>query len=75
MPTTTGEHAGLSGPFTLMETDRGQRIAYVEVQDVSRLHTERKQVRELELKYGLIRAQALAPKTSLAFIEQLLGER
>jgi transcriptional regulator with XRE-family HTH domain len=75
MPTATGEHAGLSGPFTLMETDRGQRIAYVEVQDVSRLHTERKQVRELELKYGLIRAQALAPNASLAFIEQLLGER
>lgn len=75
MPTETAEHAGLSGPFTLMETERGQRIGYVEVQDVSRLHTERKHVRALELKYGLIRAQALSPSASLAFIEQLLGER
>lgn len=75
MPTGCDDHAGLSGPFTLMETDAGQRVGYVEVQGVSRLHTERKQVRTLELKYGLIRAQALSPSASLAFIEQLLGER
>lgn len=74
MPMKCDEHAGLGGPFTLMETDRGQRIAYVEVQQVSRLHTDRKRVRELELKYGIIRAQALSPSASLAYVEQLLGE-
>jgi hypothetical protein len=74
MPTECADHAGLNGPFKLMETDK-QRIAYVEVQNVSRLHTARKHVRELELKYGIIRAQALSPSASLAFIEQLLGER
>ncbi|MBY8880541.1 helix-turn-helix domain-containing protein [Streptomyces sp. PLK6-54] len=65
MPTACAEHAGMDGPFTLMETDQGQRIAYVEVQRVSRLHTDRKHVRELELKYGIIRAQALSPSASL----------
>nr|WP_033320412.1 hypothetical protein [Streptomyces yerevanensis] len=33
-----------------------------------------KQLRILELRYGTIRAQALPPRESLAFIEQLLGE-
>ena len=75
MPTACDDHAGLSGPFKLMEIEDGRRVGYVEVQGVSRLHTERKHVRELDLKYGAIRAQALSPGASLAFIEQLLGER
>lgn len=74
MPMDCVDHAGLNGPFKLMETDK-QRIAYAEVQAISRLFTERKHVRELELKYGIIRAQALSPSASLAFIEKLLGER
>jgi hypothetical protein len=28
----------------------------------------------LELRYGIIRAQALSPRESLAFIERVLGE-
>lgn len=74
MPTDRDDHAGLDGPFTLMETGDERRVAYVEVQDVSRLLTERKWVRELEGRYGIIRAQALTPRESLAFIEKLLGE-
>jgi hypothetical protein len=31
-------------------------------------------LRVLELRYGIIRAQALTPEESLAFIEQALGE-
>ncbi|MFD8458169.1 helix-turn-helix domain-containing protein [Streptomyces antimycoticus] len=74
MPTGREEHAGLAGPFTLMETGTGQRTAYAEVQSTSRLHTERSAVRELEATYGIIRAQALAPRESLTMIEKLLGE-
>jgi hypothetical protein len=33
-----------------------------------------KDLRILELRYGMIRAQALTPRESLAFIEQMLGE-
>ncbi|MER6052560.1 helix-turn-helix transcriptional regulator [Streptomyces sp. NPDC001793] len=74
MPTEREEHAGLDGPFTLIETHDGRRIAYVEVYKDSRLHTERKVVREIEEQYGILRAQALTPRESLAFVEKLLGE-
>ncbi|NUL30426.1 helix-turn-helix domain-containing protein [Streptomyces lunaelactis] len=74
MPTKREEHAGLAGPFTLIETTEGRRIAYVEVHKLSRLYTERRAVREIEEQYGLLRAQALTPRESLALIEKLLGE-
>lgn len=74
MPLAREEHAGLAGPFTLIETKSGQRIAYAEVQKSSHLYTERTPVRELEAQYGIIRAQALTPRESIAFVERLLGE-
>ncbi|WP_079150224.1 helix-turn-helix domain-containing protein [Streptomyces hygroscopicus] len=74
MPLRREEHAGLAGPFTLMETKDGRRIAYTEVQSDSRLHTERTRVRELEVTYGTLRAQALTPQESVALIEKLLRE-
>lgn len=75
LPIERDEHAGLEGPFTLIETHEGQRIAYVEAYKDSRLYTERRQVREIEEQYGILRAQALTPRESLAFVEKLLGER
>lgn len=75
MPTECEDHAGLAGPFTLIETKEGRRIAYAEVHKDSRLYTERRSVRELEEQYGILRAEALTPRESLAFIEKLLGER
>ncbi len=74
MPTDREEHAALDGPFTLIETRDGRRIAYVEGYKDSRLHTERKSVREIEEQYGILRAQALTPRESLAFFEKSLGE-
>ena len=65
----------MAGPFTLIETREGRRIAYAEAQKDSRLYTERQPVRELEEQYGILRAQALTPRESLALIEKLLGER
>ncbi|MEV0847188.1 DUF5753 domain-containing protein [Streptomyces sp. NPDC049954] len=74
MPTEVEEHAGLEGPFTLIETRDGRRVAYVEGYKDSRLYTERKSVRELEEQYGILRAQALTPRGTLALIEKLLGD-
>lgn len=74
MPTDLEEHAGREGPFTLIETCEGRRIAYVEGYKDSRLHTERRAARELEEQYGVLRAQALTPRASVAFVEKLLGE-
>ncbi|MFC9038849.1 helix-turn-helix domain-containing protein [[Kitasatospora] papulosa] len=75
MPLSRQEHAGLAGPFTLMEMKDGRRIAYAEVQGDSRVHTGRQKVRELERTYGSLRAQAHTPAESRALIEKLLGER
>ncbi|NJP72068.1 helix-turn-helix transcriptional regulator [Streptomyces sp. C1-2] len=75
MPTQRQEHASLGGPFTLIETREGRRIAYVEAHKESRLYTERSSVREFEEQYGILRAQGLTPRESLAFVEKVLGER
>ncbi|MEU4894407.1 helix-turn-helix transcriptional regulator [Streptomyces sp. NPDC044780] len=74
MPTRLEEHAGAGGPFALLEPKGRQMMAYAEVQDISRLLTDRKAVRTLEQRYGIIRAQALPPRESLEFIEKLRGE-
>ncbi|MER6354739.1 helix-turn-helix transcriptional regulator [Streptomyces sp. NPDC001634] len=74
MPTNREDNAALGGPFTLIDTDKGQRIAYAEVQDDSRLYTEVSKVRELEARYGILRSQALTPSESTASIEKLMGE-
>ncbi len=75
MPNERTEHCGLAGPFTLIESRDGRRMAYVEVQRDSSLHTDRSAVREIEEQYGILRAQALTPRESLTFVEKLLGER
>ncbi|MFJ5307668.1 helix-turn-helix domain-containing protein [Streptomyces sp. NPDC088350] len=74
MPDAREEHAALAGPFSLIETEKGRRIAYVEAHRHSRLFTDRTTVRELEEQYSLLRAQALTPRESLALVEKLLGE-
>ncbi|MEU7381677.1 helix-turn-helix transcriptional regulator [Streptomyces sp. NPDC042207] len=75
MPTDREDHAGLGGPFNLIDNADGRRLAYTEVQDDSCLYTNSGKVRELEARYGILRSQALTPCESLAFIEELLGEK
>ncbi|MGW3495508.1 helix-turn-helix domain-containing protein [Streptomyces sp. NPDC001020] len=74
MPNDREEHAALAGPFTLIGSSNGRRIAYAEVHTYSRLFTDRNTVRELDEQYSLLRAQALTPRESLALVEKLLGE-
>lgn len=74
MPTERDEHAGLGGAFTLIHLEDQRRVGYMEVQEASILYTAPKKVSPLEATYGVLRAQALTPRDSLAFIEKLLGE-
>ncbi|MER6348032.1 helix-turn-helix domain-containing protein [Streptomyces sp. NPDC001595] len=74
MPIDREDNAALGGPFSLIDTDTGQRLAYAEVQDHSRLYTDAAYVRTLEARYGILRSQALTPSESVAFIEQLMGD-
>lgn len=74
MPSDCEEHPALSGTFTLISTAKGRRIAYVDAYKGSRLYSDDQTVREMEERYGILRAQALTPRKSLALVEKLLGE-
>lgn len=75
MPLDREDNAGVDGAFTVMTRQDGDQVGYLEAQGRGTLVTDREAVRALSARYGIIRAQALTPRESLAFIEKLLGER
>ncbi|WLW53844.1 helix-turn-helix domain-containing protein [Streptomyces sp. YU58] len=74
MPTKSDAHPGLDGKIELLKFPDGTAVGRSDGAFNGRPITDPKQLRILELRYGTIRAQALPPRESLAFIEQLLGE-
>ncbi|MEV7341662.1 helix-turn-helix transcriptional regulator [Streptomyces sp. NPDC093544] len=74
MPTNTEAHPGLDGRIELLKFPEGTAVGRADGAYSGRPTSEPKQLRILELWYGIIRAQALTPRESLVFIEQLLGE-
>ncbi|SHK59203.1 helix-turn-helix domain-containing protein [Actinacidiphila paucisporea] len=74
MPTGTEEHAGLGGSLQVLKLKGGMTVGHNEVQLTSRLISDPKEVQVLEMRYGMIRAQALTPRQSLALIEKLRGD-
>ncbi|MFE5853810.1 helix-turn-helix domain-containing protein [Streptomyces sp. NPDC056500] len=74
MPMVSEDHAGMGGPFTLLEIKGRPRMAYLEVQHISRLIADPEDVRVLAAKYGSIRGQALTTRDSLRLIEKMLGD-
>jgi hypothetical protein len=74
MPTDREDHAGMSGEILLLNPRNAPTVAHTAVQNYARQVTDRNEIRTLEARYGIIRAQALTPRESLAFIEKVLGE-
>jgi transcriptional regulator with XRE-family HTH domain len=74
MPTDREDHAGMGGELGVLKLGDGVAVGYSEAQLTSRVISNPKEVQILELRYGIIRAQALTPRESLAFIEKVLGE-
>ncbi|ROQ33011.1 helix-turn-helix protein [Streptomyces sp. PanSC19] len=74
MPMSREEHAGIDGGIEVLKFGDGSAVGRSPVVANGRPVTERKQLHILELRYGIIRAQALTPRESTALIEQLLGE-
>ncbi|MFG2408857.1 helix-turn-helix domain-containing protein [Streptomyces brevispora] len=74
MPTHCEEHPGTGGLIEVLKFPDGSAVGRSEGMFGGRPVTEPKQLRILELRNGMIRAQALSPRESLVFIEQLLGE-
>ena len=74
MPTKSDAHPGVDGKIELLKFPDGTAVGRSDGAFNGRPITDPKQLRILELRYGTIRAQALPPRESLVFIEQLLGE-
>ncbi|GAA3122277.1 MULTISPECIES: helix-turn-helix domain-containing protein [Streptomyces] len=74
MPMNCDTHSGLDGRIELLKFPEGTAVGRSDGAFNGRPISEPRHLRILELRYGTIRAQALSPRESLAFIEQLLGE-
>ncbi|EGX60466.1 hypothetical protein SZN_07517 [Streptomyces zinciresistens K42] len=74
VPLEAGLHACLDGPVRLLETPKGQRLAYSEGQQNGRLISGPKEVSLLCQRYGTLRSQALNSKDSKGLLERLRGE-
>ncbi|MET8168769.1 helix-turn-helix transcriptional regulator [Streptomyces sp. NPDC005329] len=74
MPTDREDHAGMAGSLQLLKLSDGKTVGHSEAQLHSHLISDTREVQILEMRYGMIRAQALTPRESLAFIEKVLGE-
>lgn len=73
MPTDSEEHAGMNGLIEVLKFNDGTAIGRSDGAFNGRPVSNPKDLRVLELRYGMMRAQALTPRESLAFIEQALG--
>ncbi|MFE2941922.1 Scr1 family TA system antitoxin-like transcriptional regulator [Streptomyces sp. NPDC059255] len=74
MPTSFGAHAGLNGSMVLVETAQHRNVAYIEAQDTGVVISEAHQVSEFQLRYGMLRSQALNIGESARLIERVMGE-
>jgi hypothetical protein len=74
LPLSREENSGVDGPFRLLRLRSGTTVGHTEVQFMSRVIADPKEVQLLEIRYGIIRAQALTPHESTAFIEKVLGD-
>ncbi|MFJ6237352.1 DUF5753 domain-containing protein [Streptomyces griseus] len=74
MPMDREEHAGIDGEIQVLKFRDGRAVGRSEGAFAGRPVSDPKQVRILDLRCGMIRAQALTPPESTAFIERVLGE-
>ena len=75
MPTQRAAHSWLNGPMVLLETAERRQFVYVEAQDVVSVRSDRNEVSEFWLRYGMLRTQALSTEESARLIERVAGEQ
>lgn len=74
MPTDREDHAGMGGSLQLLKLMDGKTVGHSEAQLHSYLISGTRDIQVMEMRHGMIRAQALTPRESLTFIEKVLGE-
>lgn len=72
MPTDREEHVGATGRVEVLKFADGTAIGGCAGSFNGRVVENPKELRVLELRYGVLRAQALTPGESRTFIEQAL---
>ncbi|MEV4976614.1 helix-turn-helix domain-containing protein [Streptomyces scopuliridis] len=75
LPLKRTHHAGISGPFVLLETPDHQHLAYAESQQGSHWVSDPDSVSIMARKYAMLRSQALTPEESRDLLDELLGEQ
>ncbi|WP_078854182.1 helix-turn-helix domain-containing protein [Streptomyces sp. NRRL F-5135] len=74
LPLGRRTHAGLNGPFILLETPDHQHLGYTETQRGSQIVSDPHEVSILAQKYAMLRTQALNAEESKSLLDRLLGE-
>ncbi|MFI7299150.1 helix-turn-helix domain-containing protein [Streptomyces sp. NPDC050121] len=74
MPTDRWDHPGTGGRIQVLKFGDGTAVGRMDDEFNGRPVDDPRQLRILELRYGIIRAEALTARESLAFIERLVGE-
>ncbi|OKH92033.1 helix-turn-helix domain-containing protein [Streptomyces uncialis] len=75
MPMDSPSHAGLDGPFIMLETSDHQHLAYAETQRGSQWISDPETVSILSRKYAMLRTQALSVERSRDLLDDLLGDQ
>lgn len=75
MPVGRDFHAGLAGPFTVIETVDHQRIGYAEAPRRGWLIADPDEVSYLDRRYAMLRSQALNPQETKSLLDRLAGEQ
>ncbi|MGW3954282.1 helix-turn-helix domain-containing protein [Streptomyces sp. NPDC004752] len=74
MPMDRWDHPGTAGRVQVLKFGDGTAVGRMDDEFNGRPVSDPRQLRILELRYGIIRAEALTARESRAFIEQLVGE-
>ncbi|MGW5848302.1 helix-turn-helix domain-containing protein [Streptomyces sp. NPDC055254] len=75
MPFSAGEHAGMTGSFTLLRFDDDPDLFYTESYDSGHMTANSKVIRERSVGYARLQAAALSPRESAHLIARVLEER
>ncbi|WP_433546291.1 helix-turn-helix domain-containing protein [Streptomyces sp. CA-294286] len=75
LPLSSTKHAGLAGPFILLETPEHQHLAYIEGQLGSQWVSSLDDASRLARKYAMLRTQALNTEDSKGLLDRLLGDQ
>ncbi|MET7290593.1 helix-turn-helix transcriptional regulator [Streptomyces griseoloalbus] len=74
MPTQRAAHSGVNGQMVLLETLERRQFVCIEAQGIVNIRSNRNEVSEFWLRYGMLRSQALNTEVSARLIEHMAGE-